>query len=556
MTLPRDNIKRPSAWLAGALHVAVHADLPGGTSPLDVVARTRRTATAILGDIQVTEPERESPPLLFPTLAGARHLVFVPISLTSEAPRAMKQAVDRLNSDAGRKRFADAGLTPVGATPNWFGAAQDCQGGSPGSNPVPAQPYGSRIRYAPVLGALDLVEAAEHSVWAATGSGPDKLHVAVLDTAPTRDNLSWARAQFPANAHLRDVLERLLPPIGQIPAPALEAARASELLRLGLAGGLRPIEPPEPFDIRDHGLFVAGVVLAAAPWVRMRLIRVLNNFGVGSLNSLLIALIALVQAKQPTDPLVINLSLGMLPAFEQLPDVWFGFPIEGLPGCPPNPDLQFLPDGKPLTRAQMLSQLKDDTSPVSVAVSRLHAPLQELMTVLRANNCLVIAAAGNDSVFRGVERHPRWSPRIPARYDEVLGVAADTIRPALAARYSNRGELTVAPIRDAVATLGGDLAADGVSPAGGVINVYSARQYPPLFPPAAKELNTTGWAEWSGTSFATPIMSGIAANFWATYPDTAQNTLKNLNAAIRFGPQPDVPDLGVPAVPVSLTWLP
>jgi hypothetical protein len=51
-------------------------------------------------------------------------------------------------------------------------------------------------------------------------------------------------------------------------------------------------------------------------------------------------------------------------------------------------------------------------------------------------------------------------------------------------------------------------------------------------------------------------MSGIAANFWATYPDSAENTLENLNAATRFGNQGDVPDLGVPSVPISLTWLP
>jgi hypothetical protein len=542
--------------MPGEMQVAVHVDLPGDTSPTDAVARVRRVTGEILSEIQVADPDRHAPPLVIPTLAEARHLLFVPITLASDAARTMKQAVGRLNGPEARKRFVDAGVTPIGATPNWFGAAQDCQGGSPGSNPVPAQPYGSRIRYAPLLGALDLVEAAEHSPWAAKGTGTDKLHVAVLDTAPSRENLSWARAQFPANAHLRDVLDRLVPPVGQIPAPALEAARASELLRLGQNGGLRPIEPSEPFDIRDHGLFVAGVVLATAPWVRMRLIRVLNNFGVGSLNSLLIALIALVQAKKPADPLVINLSLGMLPAFEQLPDVWFGFPIEGLPGCPPNADLQFLPDGKPLTRADMLAQLKDDNSPVCTALSGLHAPLQALMTALLDNNCLVIAAAGNDSVFRGVERHPRWSPRIPACYDEVLGVAADTIRPTLAARYSNRGEFAAAPVRDAVATLGGDLAADGASPTGGVINVYSAKHYPPLFPPASDEPNTTGWAEWAGTSFATPIMSGIAANFWATYPDSAENTLENLNAATRFGNQGDVPDLGVPSVPISLTWLP
>src|SRR5258708_5684547 len=283
MSLRHDNIRRPSAWLAGSLHVAVHVDLTGDTPEVDVVSHTRRIATDILGDIQVAEPESPAPPLLIPTLVGERHLAFVPIILRSEAPRAVKQAVSTLNSDNGRRRFADAGLTLVGATPNWFSAAQDVQGGSPGSNPVPAHPYGSRIRYAPLLGALDLVEAAEHSAWAATGSGSDKLHVAVLDTAPTRRNLSWARSMFRNNAHLGDVLARLVPPIGQIPAPALEAARASELLRLGRNGGLRPIEPAEPFDIRDHGLFVAGVVLAAAPWVRMRLSRVLNNFAVGSL---------------------------------------------------------------------------------------------------------------------------------------------------------------------------------------------------------------------------------------------------------------------------------
>src|SRR5438552_15644262 len=99
MSQSRDTIRRPSGWLAGTLHVVVHVDLPGETSPLDVVARTRRITTDILGDIQVTEPEKESPPLLIPTLVGSRHLAFVPITLTSQAPRALKQAVGMLNCD-------------------------------------------------------------------------------------------------------------------------------------------------------------------------------------------------------------------------------------------------------------------------------------------------------------------------------------------------------------------------------------------------------------------------------------------------------------------------
>ena len=109
-------------------------------------------------------------------------------------------------------------------------------------------------------------------------------------------------------------------------------------------------------------------------------------------------------------------------------------------------------------------------------------------------------------------------------------------------------------MRDAVATLGGDLAADGLSPSGGVIGVYSAEQFPPLLPPAAPALNDTGWAEWAGTSFATPIMAGVAANFWATQPGAARPTLDQINALVHS--RPTVTDLGVPGVPTRLTWLP
>src|SRR5258705_334984 len=124
MTQPREFTRRPSGWVPGEMHVAVHVDLPGDTSPADAVARVRRVTAEILSDIRVAGSDRQAPPLVIPTRANARHLLFVPITLESEA------------------------------------------------------------------------------------------------------------------------------------------AGASALLRLGQNGGLRPIEPPEPFDIRDHGLFVAGVVLA------------------------------------------------------------------------------------------------------------------------------------------------------------------------------------------------------------------------------------------------------------------------------------------------------
>jgi hypothetical protein len=377
--------------------------------------------------------------------------------------------------------------------------------------------------------------------------------VAVLDTAPDSSDLAWARQHFPDNRHLQEVLGRLLPPIGQLEDPAFEAARRLALQTLEQEGGFHPVELAEPYDLRDHGLFVASVAHAAAPWVPLRLVRVLNNFGAGSLHSLVLGLIGLVRSKDPRTRLVVNLSLGILPALEQLATIWFGFGIRGLPGCPEDEALQFSTERPDLTSAELRERVERNDKDIVGSLNRLHRPLSHLVEVLQAHNCMVVAAGGNDSVFRGVDRRPRWNPRLPAAYDTVLGVAADTIHRMEPARYSNRGELPAAPVRDALATLGGDLAADGVSPRSGVIGVYTAEQ----FPPPSGALNESGWAEWSGTSFATPIMAGVSANMWASQANlTPAQLLAQMNGAARSAGSSEVLALGVPGVPVRLTWLP
>src|SRR5262249_10904484 len=147
-------------------------------------------------------------------------------------------------------------------------------------------------------------------------------------------------------------------------------------------------------------------------------------------------------------------------------------------------------------------------------VDMLQAGLGELARYLSLNNCLVVAAAGNDSH----QGDPRLDPRLPARFDSVLGVAATVGGdPPEAAPYSNLGDDLV--LGDHVSTFGGD--PSGLEPRNGVIGVYSG-EFPAPEPTGKKKKkkaqapeNETGWAYWSGTSFATGIISGIAANFWA-----------------------------------------
>jgi subtilisin family serine protease len=130
----------------------------------------------------------------------------------------------------------------------------------------------------------------------------------------------------------------------------------------------------------------------------------------------------------------------------------------------------------------------------------------------------------------------------------VLGVAATTSNPRQAARYSNVGD--EAELGDHVATFGGN-SSEMLEPEDGVVGIYSG-EFPDERP------NETGWAYWSGTSFATGIVSGIAANFWAigrSHEPTrhAASVLADLHdEASAFGPY--VAELRTPAIEVHGRW--
>ncbi len=215
---------------------------------------------------------------------------------------------------------------------------------------------------------------------------------------------------------------------------------------------------PAP-DMRSHGLFVAGLIHAVAPQARLHLVRVLDSRNRGDSFTLLREMFLFVQRHQGAGNLVLNLSLGLrLPP----PEAGFGLPAEA--------------------RA-----------------------LYALTLAARCLGAVVVAAAGSES-------GPQMAlpANLPARWQHVIGVAASTAEGRRAC-FSNRGDLAAPggdgrrrPLRIAPQTVTGQCvparrACDGPACAYGVIG------------PALEAADRGGFVFWSGSSFAAPLVSGLAA---------------------------------------------
>jgi subtilisin family serine protease len=131
-----------------------------------------------------------------------------------------------------------------------------------------------------------------------------------------------------------------------------------------------------------------------------------------------------------------------------------------------------------------------------------------LFESLHAQGALIVAAAGNDSTFATKQRQRPRPPRAPARYESTLSVTSlnSRFQPSPFANAAN-----VPPLDTGVATFGGD--AHGATDANGLPDAVRGIYISPTFPDG--EQNITGWADWCGSSFATPIISALGAHLVA-----------------------------------------
>jgi len=433
-----------------------------------------------------------------------------------------------LQETLNKQRDISQAITVDVVSPNWFAGSSKTEygdGGGPGSRPVPFT-YTDATKAAPYKFGLpkevDPLCPPEHR-------RGENVKVAILDTAPCLQQLVEAYELYQKirperQQQLRDerkyhpLIETLLKPGGPL---HVHPASVEELFRL------RALHLQDhDYIMSDHGLFVAGIIHTIAPDAELHLYEVLNSQGTGDLESIARGLwkvadeqyrVFLETGKFPH--LVVNCSLML--------DI-------SLDGDPKNKNsAKIIPSDSPLPIVgHRLTDMHDDLLNYILAdpefVERSGSVIMWICDLLFFLRSRVIAAAGND-----------WDPtdpgrpraRYPAAFPSVQGVGALKKEQPQTAIVGNQdyevasySDLSDEPGKVGVATLGGEAGAER-----GVLGIYLGEFPEPLpgewsiFHRIVNWLaklfggrfvypkNETHWAWWAGTSFATPILSGVIA---------------------------------------------
>ncbi len=408
-------------------------------------------------------------------------------------------------------------------SPNWYGgASQDLIHGCPAVPPMPVAPNEpctssgySHISYRKLSEELQ----------GRDGSG---VRVFVLDTIPSPEIITTAsNAANPSggvvsNRLLQDMTKdmqsansfNVQPPLTAKP-PGINIYYQNLSDNLEGDGEDTPRTGKdilqrllEGYKVPDHGLFITGIIRDLAPGAQIECVRLLNDFGVNTLSTLVQAL-EVIQNRMSTGdlqdkPVVINLSFVITPYDEQFKDLKL--------------------------------RTKDD----SQKDIDLRKALKAIKSLVKSG-AVFVASAGNDSNSPEMKKR-RMGPRHPAAFPEVVSVAAVIGDQETAALYSNCATSPKQP--NGIATYGGSIATrvpppqptglpvepiptscmTGAKDIDALIGVYTFPTYPRLVDPSPDkgvpgDCNASYsapkpddyWAYWSGTSFSAPIISALVA---------------------------------------------
>ncbi len=294
------------------------------------------------------------------------------------------------------EQLAQSGLMLVSAMPNWMVTAAPIQysNGGPAMPPRPAPPLdlAATERNASVGWHISFIDQVKPRAVRAE----EEVVVAVLDTAHHRDQIvrAAARPEFRRNWLLQQFASELRDTPGSFDIEYDGRYYVTDDVQTGYDAASNA----RYYAMADHGLFISGLIRDVASHARIRLIRILNDYGGGDLYTLYASLTdlehELVSGAIPR--LVVNLSLTMMPEIRRLPYLWFS------------------------DRTWESKQLMAPTR----VLAHIEEGLRLLFQCLADEGALIVAPAGNDSFQADEQGEPRHPPRAPARYDSALSVTS------------------------------------------------------------------------------------------------------------------------------------
>jgi len=392
-------------------------------------------------------------------------------------------------------------------SPNWLmsGSIEDPGGtGGPGGRPSPVDDSDTDKYHILPIPANNSALPQSFGKVSEDDAGNDVV-VAILDTSYSEKKLKEYHGKWKSHPILNSLLGDS-GTNGQLRVHT-DLAVESYLPDLEIAG--------HDYDMTDHGLFVAGIINKLAPKADLHLYQVLNKHGLGDLRSIARALEKVLNKFQGRQ-LVVNLSLTM------------NMPLER-GHLKANDDLgvgRAILKRRPWWLARLVSKVfnrlfgKELLCCCDSWFERQARSFEWICDLVYTLDARIIAAAGNEAR----NKNQRPGALYPATFDRVLGVGAlaDDNVSVVPASYSN---LADKPTNMGIATFGGEPGQKK-----GILGAYVGP-----FPDGSP--NENGWAWWSGTSFATPIVSGITAAVLSDIRATSPGAVMEDAFSVLYGAQ-------------------
>lgn len=418
-------------WRAGV--IAVSLKLKGGSQGVDKTAIVN-CLNAILGKNAV-HPLREDTkiPNLITLNLSANKIAVLFLSVNDA------QMINIINTINRQIRTINAGLsvTVTGASPDWLsvGSPDDYIGGSPGG--LPQEP------------------GTQPQCSSSHPAGEDQ-DVYVLDTAPSQESIP---VDCPAGS--------IVPTLYSFSADMVN--QGSNDNRLNQA-------------FKEHGIFVSALIHHLAPDAHIHLIQVLNDYGVGDVQSLLWGL-----SQVSVPGAIVNISLTAVPPPACVDSIWQNLPAWQQPQSGQTPASQFASCTDPGSQSDVYQR---------------YIPLGDAISGLAADKTLhpiLVAAAGNDSA----DAANPLPADAPAAYCGVISVAAAQTK--VGNNWSYSSQTPLAAFSNSPSWYGTCLSSTEQTDQLHDM-VALGQNICSLFPQPPDE-----FALWQGTSFATAIVSGNLA---------------------------------------------